>query len=265
MLLLSPQHFEPQVRIANHHPVPAGRAWRDRVLPDLQFILVLSGRFTYADPTGEVGVGPGEVLCIEPGVRHTYALAPGIRRGRMAGMHVELAAPGRWAEGDYRCDPLPERVTRPSDGALVSAAMLACANAWSSYDTQRAALVSASARCALVALAMGWKRTGGPAPSARARELVEHVRRHAVRGIGRSGLARAFGVSAAHVNVLFQRELGLTPTAVLNRERCAIAYRLLHEDGLSVAEAGARAGYADPFYFSRVFSRIYGFAPSRVR
>ena len=264
MLVLQPQHFAPQVRIANHHPVPAGRVWPDRVLPDLQFIIVLAGRFTYADADGEIAIGPGEVLCIEPGVRHTYALARGQRRGEMAGMHLEMTA-GRWADGEYRSDPLPERLTRPRERELIETALLACARAWSSYDPLRDALVAATARCALVALATEWRRGPGAVGSGRGRRLIEFVRERAVRGVSRGEIARAFAVTPAHVNVLFQRELGLTPTEVLNRERCALAYRLLHEEGMDVTSAAAHVGYSDPFYFSRVFNRIYGFPPSHAR
>jgi AraC-like DNA-binding protein len=265
MLAIPPDRFDPQVRIANHHPVPAGRAWRDRVLGDLQFILVLAGRFSYTDAAGEAALAPGDVLCIEPGVRHTFAIA-GTRRGAITGMHLELARSGRWVDGDYRSDPLPDRVSRPAEPALVREAMLACAKAWAGYGRHRAALVAATARCALVALAGTWLGTAGATVrTTRGRDVLDFIRSRANRPIRRGELARAFAISPQHVDVLFRREFGLTPTMVVTRERCALAYRLLHEEGLPVAVAAGRAGYEDPFYFSRVFARIYGFPPSRAR
>ena len=53
----------------------------------------------------------------------------------------------------------------------------------------------------------------------------------------------------------FQISLGLTPREVLSHERCRIAWQLIHEQGLPVAEAATRSGYSDQFYFSRVFKK----------
>jgi two-component system response regulator YesN len=56
----------------------------------------------------------------------------------------------------------------------------------------------------------------------------------------------------------------MTPSAVINRERVMLAYRLIHEQGKSVKEAAYAVGYQDPFYFSRVFKRTLGIPPSQV-
>jgi len=43
------------------------------------------------------------------------------------------------------------------------------------------------------------------------------------------------------------------------------ARALLAESGLPVTEVARRVGYADPFYFSKVFRRHAGDSPSRWR
>lgn len=263
MRIVTPEAFAPVVRIANHHPVPAGRGWPGRSLPDLQLICVLEGRFRYRDAETEVEVGPGEVCCIEPGLRCDWTLADRCRHGRMSGMHLELVPEGRWVAGDYRSDPLPARVTAPRDPA-VGEAFVRAAEAWSGWGRWRTELVATIAREILLRLAAHWRGAAAPAATARGRALAGLVRTHAARGLRRGAIARALGVGAQHVNWLFRRELGMTPTEAVNRERCAIAYRLLQERGASVAAAAAAAGFADPFYFSRVFRRIYGVPPSRI-
>ena len=77
-------------------------------------------------------------------------------------------------------------------------------------------------------------------------------------------LARRFGLSAQHVNRVFKEEVGCSPTSFVQRECCQRAPRLILEENLGVAEAAERVGFADPSYYSRVFTRIIGFPPSRA-
>lgn len=262
MRLIPPERFQVRVRIANHHPVPAGQIYGPRTIPDLQFICPLRGRFTF-HPQDQplIEVLPGAVLCIEPNVRHVFTA---VETGEITGLHVELSA-GSWADGDYRSDPPPPMISRPADPTALSSEFLRCAAIYQGYSRLRQARCDALATGILLALAEGWQATASPATSARLTAMVAFIRQHAVRGCSRHQLARAFAVTPEHINALFKRELGLTPTDVLNRERCRIAYRLLHEQGLSVGAAAAQAGFNDPFYFSRVFTRLYQRPPSRAR
>ena len=265
MRLIDPAAMRPAVRIANRHAVPRGQAWGPRTIPDLQFICPLRGTLFHRDERGEVLVRPGQVLCILPEVRHVVGLAPGEARGELAGMHLELVPDGRWAAGDYRCDPLPPRVATPDGMDGVRDAFIRAASVFGGYHRQRAALLSAIAAEALLRCAPAWGATAAAPLGGRTAPLVAHIRAHAVRGVDRHELARIAGLTPEHVNALFKRELGLTPREVLNHERCRIAWRLIHEDGVAVATAAARAGYDDAFYFSRVFKALYGVPPSRVR
>jgi methylphosphotriester-DNA--protein-cysteine methyltransferase len=61
------------------------------------------------------------------------------------------------------------------------------------------------------------------------------------------------------------KELGVTPTQFLHRERMFRAYRYIRDQWISVKEAAAQVGFDDPFYFSRVFKRIFKRAPSFLR
>ena len=57
---------------------------------------------------------------------------------------------------------------------------------------------------------------------------------------------------------------GVTPFAYVLRLRMARARQLLHA-GLRVQEATDQCGYADPLYFSRVFTRFFHQTPSACR
>ena len=263
MQRITPPDFQPVVRIANRHLAAPVRSWGPRTIPDLQFLTPLAGIFSYRDEHGLVEVQPGEVLCIEPDIRHTVTLESA--QGELSGMHLELLPGLRWAADEYRSDPLPPRVSRPADPDAVRAAFIRCAACFAAVGRYRTARLSAIAREALLLLAESWATAPGANGGGRTAPLVAHIRAHAKRGVDRHELARLAGLTPEHVNALFKRELGLTPREVLNHERCRIAYQLIHEQGMGVAEAAAEAGYQDPYYFSRVFRTLYAVPPSRVR
>lgn len=133
------------------------------------------------------------------------------------------------------------------------------------YLPYRDLLVSAIAREILLILASHWRQPAHSEISPRMQEMIKFIRTNLQRPLSRQVLAQTFALTPAHINLLFRQELGLTPTAVINRERVMTAYRLIHEQGRSVAEAAYAVGFSDPFYFSRVFKSILGIPPSQVQ
>lgn len=79
----------------------------------------------------------------------------------------------------------------------------------------------------------------------------------------RRQLAKEFNLSPQQVNLLFRRGIGITPGEYVQRRLIRAARELLHSEQLSVKETAARLGFCNPFYFSRVFKKITGCAPSK--
>lgn len=77
--------------------------------------------------------------------------------------------------------------------------------------------------------------------------------------------ARAVGWHPVHFERVFKQETGLTPIRWLEQRRMEAARQYLSGTGKSVEEIGAAVGYADPFYFSRVFRKHFGQPPARYR
>lgn len=78
-------------------------------------------------------------------------------------------------------------------------------------------------------------------------------------------LAAMLGLSPSYISRLFRRYFHTTPYQYLQRRKVDYAEALLREGGLTVAHAAARAGFQDPFHFSRVFKKIKGFCPGHCR
>ncbi|MBT4979167.1 MAG: helix-turn-helix transcriptional regulator [Gemmatimonadetes bacterium] len=116
----------------------------------------------------------------------------------------------------------------------------------------------------MVILAGQWQNQVWDQVSPRMQAIIVYIRENLHRPINRQDLAAQINVTPAYVNMIFKRELNTTPSALINRERMTKAHHLIRNQGLLVQEAAYRVGFNDPFYFSRVFNRIMGIAPSKV-
>ena len=69
-----------------------------------------------------------------------------------------------------------------------------------------------------------------------------------------------------YLRKLFRKELGVTPLQYLNDKRLQAAAEYLcsvFHDGSSISEISHQCGFREPLYFSRMFKKKYGVAPSR--
>ena len=75
-------------------------------------------------------------------------------------------------------------------------------------------------------------------------------------------LAATAGMAPAYFHRRFRAVFGLTPHDYMLRRRMDLARHLLGDPALRIAEVAAAVGYENPFYFSRVYRRHFGAAPS---
>ena len=113
-----------------------------------------------------------------------------------------------------------------------------------------------------------------PGPSSRSddRPAVERVaastewiRAHLSQSIRLAELAQLAAVSIPHYCALFKRQTGFAPIDWLIRLRIQRACQLLDTTTETIAAIGARAGFPDPYHFTRSFRRIMGRSPRDYR
>jgi len=97
-------------------------------------------------------------------------------------------------------------------------------------------------------------------------DVVDRLKHLFAANLHRSGWGvgeamRELDCTADHARRLFARATGATPGAYLTALRLAAAKHHLVA-GATVTSAAERAGFADPYYFSRVFVRAVGRPPS---
>ncbi len=69
--------------------------------------------------------------------------------------------------------------------------------------------------------------------------------------------------SDGYLRKLFQKEFGVTPHQFLNNKRLQMAAEALADNnGYSIGEIAQMCGFRDQLYFSKLFKRMYGVAPS---
>jgi AraC-like DNA-binding protein/signal transduction histidine kinase len=116
-----------------------------------------------------------------------------------------------------------------------------------------------------LALFLGRLGEGTLAPTSPACLLVKRAQAWLAESyagqVTRQDLATALGVNGDYLGRLFHSFLGIAPWEYLGRYRTRVACILLEEGQLSLAEVGARVGFTDPAYFSRVFRKFMGVGP----
>ena len=254
------------VRIANYHPVNPDQIW-DRSLPDFQLICILAGIFEYLEKDQtSLHLQQGDILFIEPNIRHRFKLATGHVEGWISGMHFEFTPIGRWAAGDYQLEIKPNRITHLEDSRYIEQRFKQMADFYESYLPYRKELVNSIANEIIFLLAASWQTEapGTISPSTRMQAMLDFIREHLSTRLTRQDIADSFNLTPSYINQLFKAELGMTPSAVINRERVARAYQLIDREGYSVKESAFAVGFQDPLYFSRVFRRVYEISPSQI-
>ncbi len=100
-------------------------------------------------------------------------------------------------------------------------------------------------------------------------DLVEIARQYLHANFAQSvtlaQLAAVAEVSATHLSHRFTTSVGTSPMRYLLRLRMDEAQRLLATTELPIRQIAEQVGYADPLYFSRVFTRATRQAPSDYR
>lgn len=95
--------------------------------------------------------------------------------------------------------------------------------------------------------------------------VEEYIRSNYMYDISMSETARAVGYSEPYFCRMFKLQFGQSFTSYLAEYRVGEAKKLLTQPNVIVKEVGARVGYMDSNYFTKVFKRLEGVNPSEYR
>lgn len=227
--------------------------WGPRRLSEYELILSLRGEFEFLNcETGErARQRPGEILTIRPGEEHLYRLDGDPAGAFFSCIHID---PGIGAEAP------PRLVAFPPDQAM--AELFRRADRLFHHPGRGAKeLLAAVGRVIWLYL---FEPPCGIQGDERFESMLDFLERHLTEHPTRLDLAREFRLTPQRINALFKAELGISPGEYVHRELAERGYALLHDEQLSVKETADRLGFASPFYFCRIFRKVFGFPPSAV-
>ncbi|RUO25382.1 AraC family transcriptional regulator [Aliidiomarina minuta] len=85
------------------------------------------------------------------------------------------------------------------------------------------------------------------------------------RALELTDFARFTGISTHHFSKKFRQLTGDSPIRYFNHMKIRQAQSMLKETSHSVRQIGQTLGFDDPYYFSRLFKKVTGIAPSAYR
>ena len=127
-----------------------------------------------------------------------------------------------------------------------------------------ASSVLALALCEHIARAQALPRVLTP-KDARIARVLRTIHRQLGRNCSIHSLAAIAGMSRSTFVSLFSTAVGTPPMRYVTSLRIALARQLLSDQGLSVAQVAERLGYSSETAFRKVFKRVVGIGPGKIR
>lgn len=213
----------------------------------------------------EQRVQPGGVVLLPPGEAHAYGADEDdpwtLEWAHFAGEEAEhwrAAVLGR--NPDSACLELPPRIAPALGVARVYERLEV------GYSEPQLLAAAAALRWSLAEL-VRLRHLPGDAPSVvdAVEATAAWMREHFGQRITLEQLAVRARLSVSHFSAMFRQRFGYAPIDWLIRQRIQRACQLLDTTSEKVEAIGQAVGFADPYYFSRMFRRVMGVSPRRYR
>ncbi len=253
-------NIEPVVRICTYIDVKEGNVWGWRKIPDYELIFIIKGRFEYLTRDKKYALSKNDVLCIAPLEEHKLIHLKG--QALIGCVHFDLVRADESGTSNYVPSPRPETVTRIKNAELFSQLFKECYETFNKFHDHKAALLNSLVKAIWLKLSEDWGQQSSSELSQIVEGMTDYLRKNLFNDVSRNDLAREFGYSPEHINYIFKKELGITPTQFVNREKILMALNLMQTENLSIREASDRLGFCDQYHFSKSFKRVVGLSPS---
>lgn len=238
-------------RVAAIYQTPVYRAMTNRGRGCNGFLLMDRGECLYRWAGGEARLVPGSLIYLPYGSRHQLE----VRTAEFAFYRVDFTL-----------------IDDAGDELIFSEGPLPLAQAASLYlrDNVRAltehflrssdVLRSTSLICAILSEVTRQFESARPS---RLTPVLDYLADHYREEIDCAQLCELCYLSPAQMYRLFREETGTTPIEYRNRLRIQRACQLLRGRECTIGEIAALLGFESVYYFSRVFKKLTGVAPSR--
>jgi len=251
-------HFRNGPRYAIH---------REQGTRDWLLIHTLGGHGRHGHARGEFITQPGDLVLIQPGVRHDYGTARGARHWELLWAHF-LPRPGwlPWLDWPEVAPGIRHLAWRGHEAAPRLARRfrdVVRLNAGPSRQREALALNALEEVLLWCDLANPRRETAGL--DSRIRRSLEFICEHFAEPLPVARLAAHCGLSPSRFAHLFRAQTGETPQRYLELQRFNRARQLLEFTQEPVAAVARSVGFENPFYFTLRFKRHSGASPRAWR
>jgi AraC-like DNA-binding protein len=96
-------------------------------------------------------------------------------------------------------------------------------------------------------------------------KAIDFMRKNISNTLSVDDIAGAANLSASHFTYLFKTKTGFSPIEYFNHLKIQQACQFLLFTNLRIKEIAAELGIDDPYYFSRMFTKVMGMSPNSYR
>jgi AraC-like DNA-binding protein len=232
-----------------------------RTLPEYQLVYVTKGRGVFEINQKTHVVVPGTVMIVFPGVRHHYK------------PDFDVGWTEYWVgfKGPY-ADALREQgflsLRKPlHEVGLQNSLLSIYAGIFELVRNQQPLFQIRASSLVLTLIAEVLAHERKTVQHSNSEGLVEKAKffmeENIYREVNLNGIGEALGVSTSHLNSVFKSYTAMTPYQYLISIKIRKAKELLEAGSLPIKEVAFRLGFDDQYYFSRLFRKKTGIAPSR--
>jgi signal transduction histidine kinase/AraC-like DNA-binding protein len=93
------------------------------------------------------------------------------------------------------------------------------------------------------------------------RQAMAYIHEHYMEPIQRSAIAKHLSINEQYLTRCFNKEIGVSPMAYLNRYRIQQAKKLLETGKRTITQVALETGFSSQSYFSRMFQKEVGISP----
>jgi AraC family transcriptional regulator of arabinose operon len=242
---------------------PGHPTWRPRGTPDCLLMVTVGGRGRVRGERGESLAVRGDAVLVMAHAPHDFA--PDGVRWDMQWAHflptAEQEEHLRWGELSPGL-----RLLRLGDGPhLEEIAATLERGAARLRSGQTLAVPLAEAALAEAILLCDARNPTRAALDARVRSAMEYLGARLDRPVRLPEVARACGLSVSRLARLFRAQTGTTIQRFLETQRLRLARQRLALTAEPISRIAEGLGFANPFYFTRRFTREVGMSPRAFR
>ena len=248
---------------------------QNRTLDYHVLVYILKGGMQIIEAGIAYELGPGELVLLKAGLHH-WGERPCPAGTTWVYIHFHLdetldtvpfspysgfVRNHEFVPSDYRYTIALPKSRRFALGGPLEGKLQALVDQYHASDPFRAGYINALLMQVLMDVHRG---SGEDVPidgGNRTLRLIRYLEEHMCEPFDARAVSRQMGLSYKYLNVMFQRETGMTALRYHTCLRMNEAARLLRETSLSVTEIADRLGYANVFYFSNVFKKLNGIPP----